>query len=177
MSDHERALYVGRFQPYHLGHHRLISQVLEEIDELVIGIGSSQYSHVKKNPFTAGERITMITSSLWEYENPIFTIPIFDVNRHAIWVSHVRSMTPKFSVVYTNNPLIAMLFRESGFEVKHLPLHNRKECSGSEIRRRMIEGEDWQSLVTPQVIEVIEEIDGVERVREVNRTDTLKKSI
>jgi len=173
MSGLSRALYLGRFQPYHLGHHKLISDILGEVDELVIGIGSSQHSHIKRNPFTAGERITMITSSLWEYENPIYTIPIFDINRHAIWVSHVRSMTPNFTVVYTNNPLITMLFRESGFEVRNIPLYNRKECSGSEIRRRMIDGDDWQSLVTQQVVNVIEEVNGVERVREVNRTDTM----
>jgi nicotinamide-nucleotide adenylyltransferase len=172
MSDTKRAFYVGRFQPYHLGHHHLITQILKEIDELVIGIGSSQYSHDRRNPFTAGERITMITSSLWEYENPIYPIPIFDVNRHSIWVSHVCSMTPKFSIVYSNNPLISMLFREAGFEVKQLPMFHREEYSGSEIRRRMIEGEDWQSLVTSQVIDVIGEINGVERVREVNLSDT-----
>ena len=173
MNASSRALYIGRFQPYHLGHHHLILQTLDEIEELVIGIGSSQYSHTRDNPFTAGERITMITSSLWDSENPIYTIPIFDINRHAIWASHVRSLTPKFSRVYTNNPVITMLFREAGFDVKNLPLIKRSEYSGSEIRRRMVDGEDWQSLVTPQVVNVINEIKGEERVRKVNRTDTI----
>lgn len=173
MKDPSRALYIGRFQPYHLGHHQVISQILEEVEELVIGIGSAQSSHTAINPFTAGERITMITSSLWEYENPIYTIPIFDMHRHAIWVSHVRSLTPQFSCVYTNNPLIGMLFREAGFEVRSSPLYNREEYSGTEIRRRMLEGEKWEHLVTPQVVEVIAEVDGVERVRNVNRGDAV----
>ncbi|HLN89981.1 MAG TPA: adenylyltransferase/cytidyltransferase family protein, partial [Candidatus Binatia bacterium] len=52
-----RGLYVGRFQPFHLGHLDAIKYVLKEVDELVIVIGSAQYSHNSNNPFTAGERL------------------------------------------------------------------------------------------------------------------------
>ena len=55
-----RGLYVGRFQPFHLGHLGAIKAVLKEIDEFVIVIGSAQYSHNSNNPFTAGERLVMI---------------------------------------------------------------------------------------------------------------------
>ena len=37
-----RAFYIGRFQPYHFGHHTIIKQIAEEVDELVVGIGSAQ---------------------------------------------------------------------------------------------------------------------------------------
>ncbi|HDM88409.1 MAG TPA: nicotinamide-nucleotide adenylyltransferase, partial [Candidatus Bathyarchaeota archaeon] len=40
-----RGLFIGRFQPPHLGHLHAIKQALEECDELIIVIGSSQYSH------------------------------------------------------------------------------------------------------------------------------------
>ena len=55
-----RGLYVGRFQPFHLGHLGAIKEVLKEVDELAIVIGSAQYSHNPSNPFTAGERLVMI---------------------------------------------------------------------------------------------------------------------
>jgi len=36
-----RAFYIGRFQPYHLGHHAVIQKIAKEVDEIVIGIGSA----------------------------------------------------------------------------------------------------------------------------------------
>jgi nicotinamide-nucleotide adenylyltransferase len=60
----KRGLYVGRFQPFHLGHLEAIENVLKEAEELVIVIGSAQYSHNINNPFTAGERLVMIRRAL-----------------------------------------------------------------------------------------------------------------
>ena len=41
----KRAFYIGRFQPFHLGHYSVITSIAEEVDELIIGIGSAQTSH------------------------------------------------------------------------------------------------------------------------------------
>ncbi|MDF2956278.1 MAG: Nicotinamide mononucleotide adenylyltransferase, partial [Candidatus Alkanophagales archaeon MCA70_species_2] len=35
-----RALYIGRFQPYHKGHHFVIKEIASQFDEIVIVIGS-----------------------------------------------------------------------------------------------------------------------------------------
>jgi nicotinamide-nucleotide adenylyltransferase len=59
-----RAFYIGRFQPFHLGHYSVITSIARDVDELVIGIGSAQKSHEPKNPFTAGERVMMIRHAL-----------------------------------------------------------------------------------------------------------------
>src|SRR5659263_82481 len=61
-----RGLYVGRFQPFHLGHLDAIKYALKQVDELVIVIGSAQYSHNANNPFTAGERLVMVRQALLE---------------------------------------------------------------------------------------------------------------
>lgn len=34
-----RGLFVGRFQPFHLGHLHVIKELLEKVDELIIAIG------------------------------------------------------------------------------------------------------------------------------------------
>ena len=60
----KRGLIVGRFQPYHAGHHNSVKKILQEVDELVIVVGSSDNSHTVPNPFTAGERIEMISCCL-----------------------------------------------------------------------------------------------------------------
>ncbi|MBP7820288.1 MAG: adenylyltransferase/cytidyltransferase family protein, partial [Candidatus Methanofastidiosum sp.] len=51
-----RALYIGRFQPFHLGHLHVVKLILNSSKEIIIAIGSSQVSHTIQNPFTAGER-------------------------------------------------------------------------------------------------------------------------
>ncbi|MET1124091.1 MAG: nicotinamide-nucleotide adenylyltransferase [Archaeoglobaceae archaeon] len=170
-----RAFFVGRFQPYHLGHHHVIKCILEleDVDELIIGIGSAQESHTLENPFTAGERVLMITRALEEIKTNkrVYVIPLEDIYRNSLWVSHVCSMVPPFQVVFTNNPLVYRLFKEAGFEVRHTKMFNRSEYQGTEIRRKMLEGEDWERYVPKSVAEVIKEIDGISRIREIAGRD------
>lgn len=163
-----RAFYIGRFQPFHLGHLKVITEISREVDELVIGIGSAQLSHTPENPFTAGERIMMIARSLEKLDLYTYVIPINDIYRNAIWVSHVESMTPPFTKAYSNNPLVSRLFYEAGYDVQYSPMYNRIAYSGTEIRKRMLAEENWQELVPPAVVKVIEEVRGIERLKQVS---------
>ena len=77
-----RGLFVGRFQPFHIGHIKIVKKLLKSIDELIIIVGSSQLSHELENPFTAGERHYMIQSALIEAGIPhekfyIISIPLY----------------------------------------------------------------------------------------------------
>ena len=167
-----RGFYIGRFQPYHDGHHRMVERIAEEVDELVLGIGSAGDSHSTRNPFTAGERIMMITKALVEFDLVTYAVPIEDLERNSVWVSHVQSMCPDFDVAYSNNPLVIQLFREAGFEIRQSPMFNREELEGTEVRERMIEDRDWESLVPEPVVEVIDGIDGIDRIQMVAESDS-----
>lgn len=166
-----RAFYIGRFQPYHNGHHSVITRIAPLVDEVVIGVGSAQLSHEVENPFTAGERVMMIAAAMEEIGVPFYAIPIEDLRRNALWVSHVYSMTPYFDIVYSNNPLVIRLFSELGMKVRTLPMYMRETLSGTEIRRRMVMDEDWRSLVPESVADVIEDIHGVDRLKQIVRSD------
>ncbi len=168
-----RGLLIGRFQPFHKGHVYVIEKILGEVDELIIAIGSAQLSHTLENPFTAGERLMMVSKGLAEngIKKGYYIIPIPDVNNNSLWVSHVRSHTPPFERVYSGNTLVKRLFKEIGVRVGTPPMFNREEYSGTEIRRRMLEGEPWKHLVPRGVVEVIKEIKGVERMKELARSD------
>jgi len=171
MSDVNRVdcLLIGRFQPFHLGHLEVVRKIAKECDELIIGIGSAQISHTFENPFTAGERHLMISRALREDGiKDFFLVPIVDLNQYGVWVSHVRSMVPPFQRVYTNNPLTKRLFTEAGYEVSASPMFNRSQYSGTEIRRRMMEGDDWREYVPRAVANVIDSIDGVKRMRDLS---------
>lgn len=171
----KRGLFLGRFQPYHNGHHAVIKQIFEsrEVDELIIAIGSAQESHTLKDPFTAGERIMMITKALEDLKPSLTTyvLPIEDIERNSLYVAHIRSLTPPFEIVYSNNPLVQQLFEERGITVRALPYVERAHWDGTKIRELMLHGDEWRSHVPPAVARVIEEIKGVERLRHIYKTD------
>lgn len=169
-----RALYVGRFQPFHLGHLEAVKYILRNSPEVIIVIGSAQHSHTLENPFTAGERAMMVRLALDEAEidpSSYFIIPVTDLDIHGIWVSHVVSFVPSFDVVYTNEPLTKRLFIESGFTVVSIPFFSRDVCSATEIRRRMLRDENWEDLIPKSVVEFVRGIDGVKRLQELAKSD------
>ncbi len=171
-----RGLIIGRFQPPHRGHIEICKKIMSEVDELVVGIGSAQESHTLENPFTAGERILMLTRSLADEGidlSKVHLIPIPDVNNNAIWVTHVVSLSPPFHIVYSGNPLVRRLFKETGFETKKPPMIKRKEYWGTEIRDRMIKGKNWQELIPKAVVGVMQEIKGIDRMKDLSKTDYL----
>ncbi len=168
----KRGFYIGRFQPYHNGHHTMVERIAQEVDELVLGIGSAGDSHTPRNPFTAGERIMMLTKAVQPFDITTYAVPIEDLERNSVWVSHVQSMSPHFDVAYSNNPLVVQLFREAGVEIRQSPMFNREVLEGTAVRERMIDGEDWKSLVPNAVSDVITEINGIERIQMVAEDDS-----
>lgn len=172
----KRAVFVGRFQPFHKGHLGALQDILEKVDEVIIVVGSAQYSHSLDNPFTTGERITMIRRALENEEikpTRYWIVPVPDAHVHMVWVAQVVGYTPKFDVVYTNEPLTRRLFTEAIFKVESVAFHKRKVYSATEIRRRMLKGENWEELVPNSVVEFIKKIDGVERVQDLSETDRI----
>ncbi len=172
----KRGLFVGRFQPFHLGHLKAVKDILEKLDELVIVVGSSQYSHRMDNPFTAGERVTMIRETLEEEgisPSRYWIVPVPDVHVHMVWVAQIVGYTPKFTVLYTNDPLTRRLFVEAGYKVKPVPFHKRELYSATEIRKRMLKRKNWEELLPSSVVRFIKEIGGVERLQDLAKTDVL----
>jgi len=171
-----RGLYVGRFQPFHKGHLKAIKEVLKEVEEIVIVIGSAQYSHNIHNPFTAGERIVMVRQALEEANvdySKVWIVPVPDVHLHMLWVSALEGYTPHFNIVFSNEPLTRRLFMENKYTVKKIRFFERKQYNSTSIREKMLANEKWEDLVPTSVVEYITKIDGINRLRDLNRTDNV----
>lgn len=169
---HNRGLVVGRFQPFHYGHLHAVKYALSRVKELVIAIGSALESHTLRNPFTTSERIQMISLALEEAKIPrerFLMIPVPDIGLHTLWVPLVEMLTPPFGVVFTNDPLTSRLFLERGYEVKPIPFLNREIYSGTEFRRRVIEGGNWSELVPSSVAAFLSENGLLDRLKELAR--------
>jgi nicotinamide-nucleotide adenylyltransferase len=160
---------IARFQPFHYGHLYAIEHCLNLFEELVVVVGMASQSHTPENPFTAGERLEMIRRSLrWRGVDLskiiTVTLPTLEVNRTA--VHYVKLYSPRFDAVITLNPVIKSIFIEEGYEIIEPPEFNREKYRGSYIRRLMSEDrEEWRELVPPPVSALIDEINGVKRVK------------
>lgn len=164
----KRGLIVGRFQPYHLGHQQAIKNCLKDVNELVIVIGSTDQSYEKENPFTAGERIEMISLALKDEKifNRCFIVPVADIKEFALWTKRIRSYCPHFDVVYTNNPIVKELFEKDNVSVKKM-VSNLKDIDAVKIREMMLNGKDWHKYVPKIVAKYLDKLGAVGRIKAI----------
>ena len=132
-----KALFIGRFQPFHPGHLDAIKQISE--NEIIIGIGSSQYSNTDDNPYSFEERKDMIEKALKNKNKKYKIIAIPDIHDENNWVDHVKKTVPHFDIVYTGNDWVEKLFTEKNILTKDIKINI--PISGTKIRndQRLIE--------------------------------------
>jgi nicotinamide-nucleotide adenylyltransferase len=152
-------LLIGRFQPFHKGHLAAVNFALSQVENLWIGIGSSNKSNEKRNPFSADERKKMILSSLDKsILNRIQVFYIPDINDHEKWTHHVDSIIPKYDIVFSNDDFTTTLYQKRGIEVIQVPLLERDVISGTNIRQMIAMGKNWMELVPDGTKKILLEI-------------------
>jgi nicotinamide-nucleotide adenylyltransferase len=170
-----RGLMMGRFQPFHLGHLDLVKQILEQCDEVIIAITSSQFNYLEKDPFTAGERIEMIHDSLKESGinlSRCFIISIENQFNIATWSSFLKSALPHFDKVYSGNDYVKMLLSDSAIDVITPKFLERPQYNASHIRQMIISDENWQALVPGAVVKFLQKINAKKRLEVISKSDT-----
>ena len=161
-----RALIIGRFQPFHNGHAKLVEN--NKAYELIFAVGSAYNSFSFENPFTAGERCEMIYEAMEELGiKKFFVIPVPDINRYGVYAKHVVDLTPSFDIVISNNLLIKEIFEREGYKVVETPLYERDKYQGKIIRKRIAEGKEWEDLVPRRVAAYIKKIGGDRRIKKL----------
>lgn len=102
-------VYIGRFQPFHLGHASIVCQMVEEnCDLLIILVGSAKNSRTPKNPWSDSERIAIISLYVRDEFGPnrpecvILGVP--DFLRDADWEEHVQSLINNYT--YQNDRVL-----------------------------------------------------------------------
>ncbi len=161
-------LLIGRFQPFHVGHLAAVNFALSQVEKLWIGIGSSNKSNERRNPFTAEERKEMILSSLdakAKARIEIYFVP--DIGDHERWTYHVDSIVPNYDVVFSNDDFTISLYQRRGIRVVPVPLLNRDVVSGTNIREMIAADRDWSGLVPEGTRSVLVRINATKRLSEI----------
>ena len=159
-------LLIGRFQPFHLGHLDAVLFGLSRTENLFIGIGSSNKSNERRNPFSAEERREMIISSIEPSMTDrikIFDIP--DVGDHEKWTFEIDKIMPKYDVIFTNDEFTKTLFEKREMNVVPVVLKDREKFSGTNIRELIAGDKNWQDLVPDGTKKVLDTIDAKNRLK------------
>jgi nicotinamide-nucleotide adenylyltransferase len=168
MKIPRRAIFFGRFQPFHLGHLHVAEEILNEYDEIIFLIGMSSEGYTERNPFTTGERIEMIRLSMEERGfnlGRVITSTLQTLEIHPSSAYHAVLNCPKADAIYTGNPIMFKIFKDIGQKVFSPKLYMRDQYNGSLIRELMKRRDNrWKDLVPKTVASYIEEIGGVERI-------------
>lgn len=107
------ALFIGRWQPFHEGHKKLIETVLKEGQDVIIAVRETPAS--RDNPYNVAEREIRIKEALKEWGERVRTIWLPDIG----------------SVCYG---------RDVGYEVRRIRLDpETEEISATSLRRMLRE--------------------------------------
>ena len=159
----KRALFIGRFQPFHNGHLHVAKSLSEKFDELIIGIGSSQEKNTPKNPFSYNERKKMISKALTKNKIQNLKIyPIPDLYDDYKWTNYIIKSLPKFDIAYSGNEWTIKCFRKHKIKAHKIKL--LRGISSTAIREMISNDKKWSKLVPKEVMVNIKKIKGVERI-------------
>lgn len=156
------ALFIGRFQPFHIGHLDAVKQMLEQgYSHVIIAVGSAQYSDSDNNPLTYQQRVNCIKQTLHSAlpDMHYTLIPITDIHDDARWVNHVNHTLELeelfYDTVFTGNKLTDALFTKAGESV--VPLSFREAITATEIRASKRNQDDsWKRFVHPSIVDDVD---------------------
>lgn len=164
------ALFVGRFQPFHLGHLDAIRQILKKEERVIIVIGSAEDDFVPENPFTARERFMMTEAALQEdniSREKYAIIPVRDIKNYSLWVKHLESLTPPFERVYTGSNIVRALFKNAGYEVRTQKINFN--ISATKVRKALLEKKGWKAMIPRSVAKLLVQWKAEKRLEEAVR--------
>lgn len=158
MKEIRRLGMVARWKPVHLGHAAVLEALLEQADEVVIGIGSSNRYDLR-NPFTPEESADMIRRVIGE-SGPYELVPVPDLGNGPRWREMVAGLLGPLDLFVTANAYVRDLLQEV-YPVIHpvrlIPPERRIALDGTAVRKAMARGEGWRDLVPPAVADLIDE--------------------
>ena len=164
-KEFDLLVFIGRFQPYHNGHHFVVQEAMKRAENVLILVGSANKLPDARNPFTYEQRVHMIVSSFMgkdqDYQlhfRPLNDYP-YDENK---WIHEVQSCIKDGVEIYgaTRIGLIGHAKDHSSYYLKMFPQYESVDAYGvsvdtkgtlldaTHVRDLFFSGlEDWRSLV------------------------------
>ncbi len=156
--SYDSIIYIGRFQPIHIGHCQMIEQAFTQTNLLIIVVGSTNKTREHKNPFNFEERKEMISQAIAPYitgypERQCAIIGQNDHNDDDKWFSEINQKVEaeqrKFRLApeSSNHALIGYEKDDSSFYLQHFlqwqhlkaqpNLHQGKIINATDVRNAL----------------------------------------
>jgi nicotinamide-nucleotide adenylyltransferase len=137
-----KIFFLGRFQPFHLGHLQALLDV--KGNEIVICVGSTNRKD-SNNPFPYSKRKRMIEKTLKRHKIKARMVAMPDHIDDIEWMKGIGKIITKKDIIYSGNNKTIQLFREHGYKTKKVKIY--RNISGTLIRSMMGKNSDWKFLV------------------------------
>lgn len=155
------AVFIGRFQPFHAGHLKIVASGLERADKLIILIGSAWQARNPRNPWNHVEREQMIRACLSAQDNErLICVPLMDVPYNdELWVRNVQTTVSGLVTAHYVTPhkpariaLIGHRKDQTGFYLSLFPhwhsigIENVGSISATPVRERFFSADVTTTL-------------------------------
>jgi bifunctional NMN adenylyltransferase/nudix hydrolase len=113
-KEFDLLVFVGRFQPFHNEHKRIIDIALQKSKNVLVLVGSAGKARTIRNPFTFEERADMIRGSFDASDSLNLIIkPLYDKTYNdAAWIKQVQTVVLDTALHVANN---GSSFHASGY--------------------------------------------------------------
>ncbi len=156
------SVFIGRFQPFHNSHKKVIIETLKEVDRVIVIIGSVRTTITVKNPWTFEERKKMIQRSFEpEIRKKLIIIGCRDYT-YAMqnWISGVQAEVGKLGIPYEDMVQITGCYKDdTSFYLKCFPQWNPvikhpnyDNINGTDIRAKLFEADSIDTSRLPSAV-------------------------
>lgn len=157
-------IVIGRFQPFHSAHQKLIQHSLTLAEKTIVILGSARSASDVKNPFTPAMREEIIRACFPQEENRLIFRAVRDYpyNDH-VWTAEIQNIVdeitdekemPKIAIIgffKDRSSYYLNLFPQWNFEEFYVSDKKLLSINATQIREKLFTGsDDWQEFVPPQ---------------------------
>jgi bifunctional NMN adenylyltransferase/nudix hydrolase len=149
-KEYQFGIYIGRFQPFHLGHLQTLKLALEEAEQIILILGSHRAASDIRNPWSSEERIEMIRSCLSADDlNRVHFLPVRDwLYSDNLWLAAVQQQV--FEITQGSAAVVVLGHRKDSSSYyldlfpqwDYLETGHHQGLNSTDIRRAYFEGKD-----------------------------------
>ncbi len=145
------AIFLWRFQPFHIGHMSIVERILTDYGRLILVIGSAEKSWTEDNPWTLQEREEIIRASIpLELQERMDIIWLDDVPDDDIWCENLKNILPSEVILFTGNEWVRDICARHDIQTEWIDSY-QIDISGTRIREMIQRGEDVSKWTTLEV--------------------------
>ncbi|MEX2682999.1 MAG: adenylyltransferase/cytidyltransferase family protein [Candidatus Sigynarchaeota archaeon] len=143
-------MFLGRFQPFHRGHLKCLQHIEKQAQDVIVAIGSAQYSRDERNPLAYDERRDVIQHVIEREKlgfRNVFFVPIPDIHNERLWMQNIKFLFSDAIELNSNNDWVRGLAKGAGIRLGKKLAFEVGTLNGSNTRELMRAGGEWQALV------------------------------